>query len=74
MRRKSFLIWNALAAIASSLVAVFGAYALASALLDQLSARPVAVALAVALAAAAGAGFTMYHRRARGLRDDPSSG
>jgi membrane protein DedA with SNARE-associated domain len=69
MPRNSFLIWNAFAAIVSSLVAVFGAYAVVSALLDQLSAGYTPIALAVVFAAAAVAGFAMYHRRARGPAD-----
>jgi membrane protein DedA with SNARE-associated domain len=64
MPRKSFLIWNGLAAIVSSLVSVFGAYALASALLGQLSPRSV-IALVVAVTAATSAGFAMYRRCAR---------
>jgi membrane protein DedA with SNARE-associated domain len=65
MPRDSFLIWNGLAAIVSSLVAVFGAYAVASALLGQLSARRSVIALAVTVTAAAAAAFAMHRRRAR---------
>jgi membrane protein DedA with SNARE-associated domain len=65
MPRNAFLIWNALAAITATPVAIFGAYAVAGALLGQLSAGRVVVALAVAVAAAALAGFAMYRRRAR---------
>jgi membrane protein DedA with SNARE-associated domain len=65
MPRNSFLIWNALAAIVSSLVAVFGAYGIARGLLGQLSARPGVAALAAALGAAAVAGVAMYRRRGR---------
>lgn len=55
MPRSSFLAWNALAAIVSSLVAVFGAYAIATAVLGRLSAgRGVMLAMAaVALTAVA---------------------
>jgi membrane protein DedA with SNARE-associated domain len=65
MPRNSFLIWNAVAAVVSSLAAVFGAYAVASALLGQFSARHHVVALAVAVAAAVVAGLAMYRSRAR---------
>jgi membrane protein DedA with SNARE-associated domain len=65
MRRNSFLIWNGLAAVVSSLVAVFGAYAIAGALLDHLSAPRGVVALAAALAAAAVAGVAIYRGRVR---------
>jgi membrane protein DedA with SNARE-associated domain len=65
MPRNAFLLWNALAAIVSSHVAVLGAYAIASALLGQLSGRCTVVALVVAVAAAASAGLAVYRRRAR---------
>jgi membrane protein DedA with SNARE-associated domain len=65
MPRSSFLIWNALAAIVSSLVTVFGAYAIATSVLGQLSARSALVMAAVVCAAgAAWAGVRVY-RRAR---------
>lgn len=55
MPPRSFLIWNALAAIVSPVVAVFGAYAVARAVLDQLSVgRGLMVAVAVATAAVVG--------------------
>jgi membrane protein DedA with SNARE-associated domain len=62
MPRKSFLLWNALAAIGSSVVAVFGAYAVASAVLGQLSAKRGILAMAVAIAAAVALG-ALFHRR-----------
>jgi membrane protein DedA with SNARE-associated domain len=62
MPRNSFLLWNGVAAVASSLVTVFGAYAIASALLDQLSGPATVLALAGALAAAAAAGLALYRR------------
>lgn len=65
MPRNSFLIWNALAALVSSLVAVFGAYAIATALLGQISVWRVVLALLLAAAAAAAAGFVLQRRRAR---------
>lgn len=55
MPPRSFLIWNALAAIVSPVVAVFGAYAVARAALDHLSVgRGLMVAVAVATAAVVG--------------------
>jgi membrane protein DedA with SNARE-associated domain len=69
MRRNSFLIWNALAAVVSSLVAVFGAYAIAGALLAELSDRRGVVAMAAALTAAAVAGAAIYRRRARRIAE-----
>lgn len=65
MSRRAFLVWNALAAIVSSVLAVFGGYAVASAVLGQLSAgREVIVAVAVVTAAAVG-GVALYRRRVR---------
>lgn len=62
MPRNSFLIWNALAAIISCLATVFGAYAIASAVLGHLSANR-GVALAAAMAAAGAAAGIVVHRR-----------
>lgn len=65
MPRRSFLIWNALAAILSSIVAVFGTYAVASAILGPLTTgRGVLVAAAVVTAVALGSA-ALYRRRAR---------
>jgi membrane protein DedA with SNARE-associated domain len=64
MPRSSFLRWNALAAIVSSLVTVFGAYAVARALVGQLSAWPSIAALALVITTAV-AGFALYRRRVR---------
>lgn len=64
MPRNSFLIWNAIAGIVSSLVTVFGAYAIAGAVLGELSGRRGVLALTVAVAASAAAGFVIYRRRA----------
>jgi membrane-associated protein len=70
MPRKSFLIWNAAAASVSSLVAVFGAYAVASAILGRLSAGHGALVAAVAVTAAGTAvGIAMYRRQARSRLD-----
>jgi membrane protein DedA with SNARE-associated domain len=66
MPRKSFLIWNAIAAGVSTIVAVFGAYAVATALIGQLTAqRGVVVAVVVVAAASTAAGVLMYRRHAR---------
>jgi membrane protein DedA with SNARE-associated domain len=79
MPRNSFLVWNATAALVSSLATVFGAYAVASAVLGQVSARGglVVIVLAAAMAAAAAmAGVVLHRRRARPElqpdRDTPS--
>jgi membrane protein DedA with SNARE-associated domain len=63
MPRNSFLIWNGFAALLSTLLAVFGAYAIASALLGQVSARRSVIALVAAVAAATAAGFAIHRRR-----------
>jgi membrane protein DedA with SNARE-associated domain len=65
MPRNSFLIWNAFAATLSSIVAVFGVYAVASALLDRLSTGPGVLLAAVVLAALALGTAAVYRRRAR---------
>lgn len=63
MPRYSFLIWNGLAAIISSIVTVFGGYAIAAAVLGQLSVgRTLVVATVSAVAAAAVAGIHLYRR------------
>jgi membrane protein DedA with SNARE-associated domain len=64
MPRNSFLFWNTAAAIVSCLVTVFGAYAIASTLLGQLSDRRGVVALVLVIAATA-AGFAVHRRGAR---------
>jgi hypothetical protein len=48
MPHRTFLIWNALAAIASTCVAALGAYGIGAGLLGQLSAKRGVLALAVA--------------------------
>jgi membrane protein DedA with SNARE-associated domain len=70
MPRSAFLTWNALAALLSSLVAVFGAYTIASAVLGQLSVRRGAAVLAAAIIAAAAAGLARYRRRGRARSAD----
>jgi membrane protein DedA with SNARE-associated domain len=61
MPRNAFLIWNALAAVISCLVTVFGAYAVASAVLGHISGNRGLV-LAAAVAAAGAAAGTVLHR------------
>lgn len=69
MPRRSFLIWNAAAASVSTVAAVFGAYAVATALFDQLTAaRGIAAALVV-LTAGGAAGALTYRRRTRSYPD-----
>lgn len=65
MPRNSFLIWNAFAATLSSVVAVFGAYAVASAILDRLSTGPGVLLVAAVLTAVALGTAALYRRRAR---------
>lgn len=65
MPRQSFLIWNAPAAILSTLVAVFGAYGLARAVLGQLTlGRGLVAAVTAATVAALGA-VALHRRRTR---------
>jgi membrane protein DedA with SNARE-associated domain len=65
MPRKSFLIWNGIAALVSTVVTTFGAYAIATAVLDQVSARIGIIAPALAIASAAAAAFALYRRSGR---------
>lgn len=65
MRRQTFLIWNAVAAIGSSVITVFGAYAVAATVLGGLSARPGLLAIVLAAAATAVAGVALRHRHRR---------
>ncbi len=65
MPRNSFLLWNGFAAIVSSLVTVFGAYALATAVLGQLSVRRGLVIAALAAGAAVAMMGIHVYRRAR---------
>ena len=53
MPRGTFLVWNALAAIVSTVIATLGAYGIGAAVVGQLSARRGIVALAVAAVALA---------------------
>jgi membrane protein DedA with SNARE-associated domain len=71
MPRRSFLVWNAIAAATSSLVTVFGAYAIARAVLGNFSTwhdlGPLVIAVAVAVATALG--IVWYRRRRRSSCD-----
>jgi membrane protein DedA with SNARE-associated domain len=69
MPRRSFLIWNAAAASVSTVVAVFGAYAVATALFDQLTAARGIVAVLVVLTAGGAAGAITYRRHTRSYPD-----
>ena len=48
MPRRTFLVWNALAALVSTCIAALGAYGIGAAVIGQLSARRGTLALAVA--------------------------
>ena len=63
MPLRTFLVWNAFAAIASTCIATLGAYGIGSAVLGQLSARRGAIALAVAAIALAAVAVAVRHRR-----------
>jgi membrane protein DedA with SNARE-associated domain len=65
MPRNSFLAWNALASILSSLVAVFGAYAIATAVLGKVSTPGGEIMLAIAIAAVALTAVAVLARRHR---------
>lgn len=73
MPRSSFLAWNAVAAAVSSVVTVGGAYAVASAVLAQLSARPATIVLIAAglTLAAIGCGIWLRHASVRTSQADP---
>jgi membrane protein DedA with SNARE-associated domain len=64
MPRKSFVIWNAAAASVSSVLAVFGAYAVTSAFLGELWARRGLLIATAVTAACTAAGILMYRRHA----------
>jgi membrane protein DedA with SNARE-associated domain len=63
MSRNTFLRWNALAAIASTCIAVLGAYRVGAAVLGQLSAPRGALALAVAAITTAAVAIAVRRRR-----------
>ena len=68
MPRNSFLAWNAIAAVVSSLVIVFGAYAIASAVLGLLSAGQGLIVLIVGAVGVAGIAVAAWRRRASRAR------
>ena len=76
MPRRTFLVWNALAAIASTCIAALGAYGIGAAVIGKLSARRGTVALAVAalalvlVALALGRRFVLERNR-RSARASP---
>ena len=68
MPRNSFLVWNAIAAVVSSFVAVFGAYAIASAILGRLSVGRGLILLAVSAVGIAAGARAVWRRRAETRR------
>ncbi|MDQ2895990.1 MAG: hypothetical protein M3Y09_10150 [Actinomycetota bacterium] len=74
MPRNSFLAWNALAAIVSSLVAVFGAYAIATAVLGKLSTQGGVTMLAMAAVALTAVAVLARRHRHRKNADGRSAG
>jgi membrane protein DedA with SNARE-associated domain len=73
MPRNSFLAWNALAATVSSLVAVFGAYAIATAVLGKLSAGGGVIILAMATVALTAVAVLVRRHRQRRNADGGSA-
>jgi membrane protein DedA with SNARE-associated domain len=70
MPRVRFLVWNALAATASTLIATLGAYGIGAAVLGQLSARRGTTALVIAaLACVTVIVLIVRHRRTAGGQD-----
>jgi membrane protein DedA with SNARE-associated domain len=63
MPRRSFLLWNGLAALVSTAIAALGAYGIGAALVGQLSARRGVIALAVAAVTLVGVAIAGYRRR-----------
>jgi membrane protein DedA with SNARE-associated domain len=68
MPRRTFLVWNALAALVSTCIAELGAYGIGTALIGQLSARRGTVALAVAALALIAVAVAVACRRAQAER------
>jgi membrane-associated protein len=68
MPQRTFLVWNALAAILSTMIAVLGAYGIGAAALGQLSARRGMLALAVAAMALVAVAVVLYRLRVRAGR------
>ena len=63
MPRNTFLVWNALAAIASTCIATLGAYGIGAAVLGRLSARRGTIALAIAALVLAALAAAVLRRR-----------
>lgn len=65
MPQDTFLVWNALAAIVSTIIATLGAYGIGAAVLGQLSARRGVLALAVAAMTLGALAVAVYPLRLR---------
>jgi membrane protein DedA with SNARE-associated domain len=63
MPRNTFLVWNALAAIASTCIATLGAYGIGTAVLGRLSTSRRTIALAIALLTLAVVAVVLLRRR-----------
>ena len=63
MPRNTFLVWNGLAAIASTCIATLGAYGIGTAVLGRLSARRGTIALAIAALVLAALAAAVLRRR-----------
>jgi membrane-associated protein len=74
MPRNSFLAWNAVASIASSHVAVFGAYAIVGTVLGRRSPGLGVAVVTVAVIAAGAVGVALSRRRARFRGSDRRAG
>jgi membrane-associated protein len=68
MPQRTFLVWNALAAILSTMTAALGAYGIGTAVLGQLSARRGVLALAVAAMTLVASILVLHRRRRRASR------
>lgn len=63
MPRRTFLVWNALAALVSTCIAALGAYGIGAAVIGQLSARRGTLALAVAAFAPVAVAIAIRRKR-----------
>jgi membrane-associated protein len=68
MPLRTFLVWNALAAIFSTMTAALGAYGIGTAVLGQLAARRGVLALAVAAMTLVASILVLHRRRRRAGR------
>ena len=64
MPRNAFLVWNALAAIVSTCIAVLGAYGIGAAVLGQLAKKRGVIALVLAVLALAAVIIALVRHRA----------